>query len=50
MKVGKNIVWMNGLKKYSASVAEIDESGSAWIFLREVCDKTGATFTLIRTK
>ncbi len=50
MKVGKNIVWMNGLKKYSASVAEIDESGTAWIFLREVCDKTGATFTLIRTK
>jgi hypothetical protein len=41
---------MSGIKKYSAAVAEIDEEGSAWVFLREVCDKTGATFELIRSR
>jgi hypothetical protein len=50
MKIGSNIVWMSGIKKYSAAVAEIDEEGSAWVFLREVCDKTGATFELIRSR
>ena len=48
-KFGNNIIWMAGLKKYSAQIAEIDEQGSAWVFLREVCDKTGATFEIIRT-
>ena len=48
-KFGNNIIWMAGLKKYSVQIAEIDEQGSAWVFLREVCDKTGATFEIIRT-
>jgi len=49
-KVGGNIVWMNGIKGYSTKVAEVDESGNAWIFLRDICEKTGAKFELIRAK
>jgi len=48
-KIGNNIVWMNGIKKYSTAVAEIDENGSSWIFLRDVCDKTGAIFLLLKS-
>lgn len=49
-KIGNNIAWMNGIKGYTASVAEVDEQGNAWVFLREVCEKTGAKFELVRAK
>jgi hypothetical protein len=41
---------MNGIKGYTTSVAEVDDQGNAWVFLREVCEKTGATFELVRAK
>ena len=47
-KVGNNIIWMNGIKGYSTPVAEMDESGSSWVFMRDVCDKVGASFDLIK--
>lgn len=48
-KLGNNISWMSGVTRYSTPVAEIDENGSSWVFLRDVCDKVGASFDMIKS-
>jgi hypothetical protein len=47
IKIGKKVYWNIGLSVYSTQVAEVDENGASWVYLRDVCNVLNASFEKI---
>lgn len=44
-KLGDNIVWFKGILPLKATAADIDDNGSAWVYLTDVCNTMGIKYT-----
>lgn len=44
-KLGSNIVWFKGILPVKTAIAELDDSGAAWVYLTDVCNIMGVKYT-----
>lgn len=47
VRLGNRVNWFKGIRPYSLGIADFDENGSAWVYLRDLCNLIGATFEKI---